>query len=236
MNIGLILAGGNGRRTEQDVPKQFMNVYEKPVILYTLEAFERHPDIDYILVVCLGGWEEILKAYARSDGITKLRWVVPGGDNGQQSTENGIRFLKDFCSEDDIIIVHDAIRPMVTQEILSDCIATCRRHGSGLSAIRCQETIIHTEDGKRGNRSIERSEIMRVQTPQAYPYGKLQWAYEEAEKRGITDEVYVNTLMIRLGEEVYFSVGSSKNVKITMLEDLEIFKALCKVSKEDWIK
>lgn len=236
MNIALILAGGHGNRTAQDIPKQFMNVYEKPLIIYTLENFERHPEIDGILVVCLDGWHEVLKAYARQYGISKLKWVVDGGDDGQESTKKGVEALKDVCGTEDIILVHDAIRPFITPDVITDAITKCKQKGSGLSAVRCQETIVRTDDGKSGVEGIDRQEIMRVQTPQAYKYGKAKWAYEEADRRGIKGEVYINTLMLRLGERVYFSKGTDKNVKITTIEDLEVFKALLHMEREDWIK
>ncbi|MBO5474581.1 MAG: 2-C-methyl-D-erythritol 4-phosphate cytidylyltransferase [Lachnospiraceae bacterium] len=236
MNTALLLAGGSGTRTEQDVPKQFFNVYEKPIIIYTLEAFQRHPDIDGIIVSCLDGWHEILRAYAKEAGITKLRWIVSGGENGQASARNALRELKNVCKEDDIIIIHDAIRPMVSADIISDCIVKCRQYGSGLAAMRCQETIIETQDGIRGNKGISRNDIMRVQTPQAYRYGSVMRAHEQALQQGITNAVYTNTLMLELGETLYFSKGSEKNIKITTMEDVEIFKALYKMEKEDWVK
>lgn len=236
MNIALILAGGCGSRTQQDVPKQFMNVYEKPLIIYTLENFQQHPDIDGILVVCLEGWHEVLRAYARQYQITKLKWVVSGGSDGQESTQKGMEALRDICQEEDVVIVHDGIRPFITPEVICDAIAVCQKKGSGLSAVRCQETIVRTEDGISGDENIGRQEIMRVQTPQAYRYGKALWAYEEAKKRGIKGEVYINTLMLHLGERVYFSKGTEKNVKITTIDDLEVFKALLNMEKEDWIK
>lgn len=236
MNIALILAGGHGSRTQQDVPKQFMNVYEKPLIIYTLENFEHHPDIDGIGVVCLEGWHEVLKAYARQYQITKLKWVTKGGKDGQESTQKGIEALRDICHDEDIVIIHDAIRPFITHEVISDAIQVCQKKGSGLSAVRCQETIVRTEDGISGEENIGRQEIMRVQTPQAYRYGKTKWAYEEADRQGIEGEVYINTLMLRLGERVYFSKGTEKNVKITTMDDLEVFKALLNMEREDWIK
>ena len=236
MNIALILAGGCGSRTEQDIPKKFMNVYDKPLIIYTLENFERHPDIDGIAVVCLEGWHEVLKAYARQYGISKLNWILEGGADGQESTHKGIEALRDICENDDIILVHDAIRPFITEEVITDAISKCGRKGSGLSAVRCQETIVRTDDGKSGSEGISRQEIMRVQTPQAYKYGKALWAYEEADRRGIKGEVYINTLMLHLGETVYFSKGTEKNVKITTIDDLEVFKALLNMEREDWMK
>lgn len=236
MNIALILAGGSGTRTEQDVPKQFINVYDKPIIVYTLEAFQKHPGIDGIIVSCLEGWKEILKAYAREYGITKLKWVIDGGESGQASTRKAIFELRDVCKKGDIVLVHDAVRPFVSGDIISDCIATCRRYGNGLSAIRFQaETIVQSEDGISGDTIIARDNIMRVMTPQAYLYEKALWAETEALERGITS-VYINVLMAELGERLYFSRGSAKNIKLTTVEDIEIFKALYMAEKEDWMK
>ena len=236
MNIAVILAGGSGKRTEQDVPKQFINVYDKPIIIYTLEAFERHPGIDGIIVSCLEGWGEILKAYAREYGITKLRWVINGGENGQESTKKAIYELKNVCRAGDIVMIHDAVRPFVSSEIISDCIATCRRYGNGLSAIRFQaETIVRSQNGISGDEIIDRKDIMRVMTPQAYCYEKALWVLEEAERRSVT-AVYINVLMAKLGERLYFSKGSAKNIKLTTMEDIDIFKALYAAEREDWIK
>lgn len=236
MNIAIVLAGGSGKRTEQDIPKQFMNVYEKPIVIYTLEAFQGHPDIDGIVLVCIEGWQEIVLAYAKEYKLDKLKWIVTGGENGQESTQKGIEILSDVCSAGDIILIHDAIRPMVNQEIISDCIVKCRVHGSGLSAVRCQETIVKTENGICGKSGIARNEIMRVQTPQAYSYDRVKWAYEEAGRREIRNSIYTNMLMLELGETLYFAKGSEKNVKITTMEDIEIFKALYKMKREDWVK
>lgn len=236
MNIALLLAGGSGTRTEQDVPKQFFNVYEKPIIIYTLEAFQKHPDIDGIIVSCLDGWHEILRSYAGDAGITKLLKVVNGGENGQASARNALRELRDICSDEDIVIIHDAIRPMVSGDIISDCIVKCRQYGSGLAAMRCQETIVESHDGIKGSTGISRNDIMRVQTPQAYQYGRVLSAHEKALQVGITNAVYTNTLMLELGETLYFSKGSEKNLKITTMDDVEIFKALYRTEREDWVK
>ncbi len=236
MNIAIILAGGSGSRTEQSVPKQFISIYEKPIIIYTLEAFQQHPEVDGIIVSCIDGWHDVLKGYAAAAGITKLRWIVEGGDNGQSSARNALLTLEEVCKQDDIVMIHDAVRPMISQEIITDCIAKAKQYGSGLSAIRCQETIMRTEDGEAGHIGIDRNDIMRVQTPQAYQYGKVLWAHKEALKQGITNAVYTNTLMMELGEELHFSYGSNKNIKITTLEDIDIFKALYETKRDAWLK
>ncbi|MDR2899674.1 MAG: 2-C-methyl-D-erythritol 4-phosphate cytidylyltransferase, partial [Clostridiales bacterium] len=158
MNIALIMAGGVGERTHQDIPKQFLNVFDKPVIIYTLEAFQQHPDVDGIIVSCIEGWHDILRAYAKQFGITKLKWIVNGGENGQASARNGVYELENVCSDSDVVIIHDAIRPMVSADIISDCIVKATRYGSGLAAMRCQETIIRSTNGISGNENINRWE------------------------------------------------------------------------------
>lgn len=235
MNVALILAGGNGSRIEQSVPKQFLPIYDKPIIIYTLEAFQKHPEIDAVIVSCLSGWQEVLNGYAQAYGITKLKWIVEGGDNGQSSARKALLELQPYCAEEDIVVIHDAVRPLITEEIISDCIRKAEEYGSGLSAVRCQETIMRTEDGECGSTGIDRNDIMRVQTPQAYTYGKALWAHKEALNRGITNAVYTNTLMLELGAELHFSVGSNKNIKITTLEDIDIFKALHMTKRESWL-
>lgn len=237
MNIAMIIAGGKGVRMNQDIPKQFLNIHDKPVIVYTMQAFQKHPEIDAILVVCIDGWQEILRAYANQFDITKLKWVVAGGENGQQSIYNGLQELRKYCKEEDMVLVHDAIRPNVSQEIISNCIAECRLNGSAITVIPCAEAmLLRREDGNSSEALISRDSLARTQTPQAFPLGKLLWAHEEAQKRGISNSVASCTLMVELGETVHFCPGSEKNIKITTTEDIEIFKALLQAKKDDWLK
>ncbi len=236
MNIAMIIAGGSGQRMNQDIPKQFLNVNDKPVIVYTLEAFQRHPNIDAIAVICLEGWQEILKAYAKQFNITKLNWITEGGENGQASIFNGLKLLRENCNLQDMVLIHDAIRPMVSQEIISDCISKCNRYGSAITVIPCVEAVLYSENHINAEDSIDRSTLMRTQTPQAFYLSKLLWAHEEAGKRGITNSVATCTLMIELGERISFSTGSEKNIKLTTTDDIEIFKALLQSKKDDWLK
>ena len=131
-NIALIIAGGSGARMHQNIPKQFLTVNEKPVIVYTLEAFQNHADIDAISVVCIEGWESVLMAYANQFNITKLISIVTGGKNGQDSIRNGVFELEKRYTSDDIVLIHDAIRPMVSAEIISDCIVKTQLYGCGM--------------------------------------------------------------------------------------------------------
>lgn len=236
MNIALIIAGGSGERMKQDIPKQFLTVDEKPIIVYTLEAFQQNAQIDVIAVVSLAGWNEVLKVYAEQYGITKLKHIVEGGDCGQASIRNGVYELEKHYKPDDIVLVHDAIRPLVSQEIISDCIVTAKQHGSAISSIPCAEAMLQTDDAVISKGSYPRDGLKRAQTPQGFPLGKLGNYHREALKRGITNSVASCTLAVELGDQVYFSAGSTKNIKLTTVDDFDIFKALLTSKRESWLK
>ena len=137
MNIALIIAGGSGNRMGQDIPKQFIHVNNCPIIVYTMLAFQKHPDISAIAVVCLGGWETVLASYAHQYNVTKLRWVFPGGASGQESIRNGIYGLRNNdVKNNDLVLIHDAVRPLVSQSIISSNIATCQHYGYAITAAR----------------------------------------------------------------------------------------------------
>lgn len=238
MNIALIIAAGSGTRMGQDIPKQFINVYDKPVIIYTLEGFQQHPQIDAIEVVCLDGWHDVLQAYAKQFNITKLKWVISGGRTGQESIRNGVYNLEGKCSDDDIIIIHDGIRPLVDDTVLSDVIIKANQYGNAVSSLPYNEQIFIIDDEISTTKYIPRETLRRVSTPQAYRFGKLLWAYRKAfsEGIGINGSSYTNTMMVELGERLYFAGGSDKNIKLTTKDDLEMFKAYLKSDKDNWLK
>ena len=236
MNIALIIAGGSGQRMNQDIPKQFLNVNDKPVIIYTLEAFQRHPNIDKIEVVCLDGWQEILRAYCKQFGISKLANVVEGGENGQSSIRNGLWDLKEMYDENDLVLIHDAIRPMVSEEIISDAIRVCKKYGNSISVIPCAEAMLKTEDGVSSLEQIPRDNLKRTQTPQTFVLKDIVAAHEEALEKGITNSVASCTLYIELGKKLYFSAESEKNIKLTTPDDIDIFKSLLVTRKSEWMK
>lgn len=235
-NIALLIAGGSGNRMHQDIPKQFLTVNERPVIIYTLEAFERHPEIDAIAVVCIKGWDLVLQAYAKQFNITKLKYVVKGGDNGQASIRNGVYELEKHFSRDDIVLIHDAIRPMVSAEIISDCIRVVTQYGNAITVIPCAEAMMQTVDGSISTGSYPRDRLKRTQTPQGFRLGQICDLHKRALEKGITNSVASCTLMIEMGEQVYFSVGSEKNIKLTTVDDIDIFKALLLAKRSAWLK
>lgn len=236
MNIGLIIAGGSGQRMNQDIPKQFINVNDKPVIVYTMEAFQKHADIDAIAVVCIDGWGQILTAYAKQFGITKLKYIIAAGDCGQASIRNGVYELERHCSSNDIVLIHDAIRPLVSQKIISDCIVNVRNYGSAITAIPCAEAMLETGDQISSEKTYPRDNLKRTQTPQAFPIGYICDLHRRALEIGITNSVASCTLAIEMGETVHFSEGSEKNIKLTTVEDIDIFKALLQAKRSEWLK
>lgn len=236
MNVALLTAAGSGTRMHQDIPKQFIHVDNKPVIIYTLEAFQRHPSIDAIIVVTLESWSSVLWAYAKQFNITKLKWVVPGGESGQESIRNGLRKLEAELSEDDVVMIHDGNRPLISSEIISDSLATFAKFGSSVAVIPCTEVVFESEDGYSSCVSTEREKLFRTQTPHTYTLGTLLDAHKDAEELGIQNTAASCMLMKELGKRTYFSKGSEENIKITTLEDLRIFKALLNTRQEAWIK
>ena len=237
MVVALLTAAGTGTRMGQDIPKQFLHVENKPIIIHTMEAFQRHPSVDAIIVVTLPSWVEVLKAYALQFNISKLRWVVPGGSTGQESIKNGLLCLEKEISTDDIVMIHDGNRCMVSDEIISDSLATFHRFGSAVAAIPCVEDVFRSNDGGLSSvESIPREQLYRTQTPHTYTLEKLLWAHNEAHKNNITSTAASCTLMQALGEKVYFSKGSEENIKITTVDDMMIFKALLHTKKDVWLK
>ena len=235
--IALIIAGGTGNRMGQDIPKQFINVYDKPVIIYTLEAFQKHPSVDEVYCVCLEGWHDVLRAYSKQFGITKLKDIFTGGNSAQESIRNGIEGISN-ADDNDVIVIHDGVRPLVDESVISDVIIKCSEFGNAVSSMPYNEQIFVKEDEETTSQYIPRDTLRRVTTPQAYKYGKLVWAYKKAfeENIGIGSSSYTNTMMVDLGETLHFASGSDMNIKLTTKDNLEIFKAYLKMEKDSWIK
>ena len=195
-NIALIIAGGVGARMGQDIPKQFINVHDKPVIIYTLEAFQKHPQIDAIEVVCLDGWHDVLRAYAKQFGISKLENVVSGGKNGQDSIRNGLYDIAErYKNDDDVVLIHDAIRPMVSADVITDNIRVCRQYGNAITVVPCTAAMLKTYDALSTVEQVPRDNLKITQTPQAFFFKDICDAHKEALDKGITNSVaFIRTM------------------------------------------
>lgn len=238
-NIAILTASGIGSRIGQDIPKQFIHVENKPVIIYTLEKFQNHPEIDEICVVILKGWEQMLRSYAEQFGITKLTMITEGGASGQESIYNGLTTVKENHSEQEVtILIHDGNRPLVSNEIISDALATYQQHGNAVAAIPTTEVVfvLESPDATSSVEGLNRDLLRRTQTPHVYHLDKILSLHNRALEQGITDVAASCQLMQLFGEKSYFSLGSEKNLKITTVEDLDIFKALLSSTRDNWIK
>ncbi|GHV26431.1 2-C-methyl-D-erythritol 4-phosphate cytidylyltransferase [Clostridia bacterium] len=238
MNIAIIIAGGSGARMNQDIPKQFLSINDKPIIIYTLDCLEHHPRIDAMLCVCIPGWVHVLWAFAKQHSIHKLRWIVEGGTSAQESIRNGLVALNGIASANDTVLLHDGIRPILDDIVLNDLLDLANRYSGIATSLPYNEQIFVTYDGQTSTESIPREIIRRVATPQAYQFGKLLDIYTRAfaEDRGIQAGTYANTLWVEYGETLYLSKGSERNIKLTTVDDLELFKAYLSMKPTEWLK
>lgn len=232
-NYVIILAGGIGSRLGGPMPKQFLSLNDKPVIVHTLENFERNKNIDGIIIVCVRDWISHLKEILLEYKISKVIDIVEGGETGHDSTRNGIFSLREKLSSDDYIIIHDAARPILPQAAIDEMLKVAHDKGNASLAIPCYETVIYTDDGSSGDKQLDRCKIMRIQTPQTYRYGEILPLYDMAEKENKHDFVYADLVLIYYGKTVYFSKGFTNNIKITRKEDIPLCKALMTFSEED---
>jgi len=233
-NIAILTAAGFGSRFDQDVPKQFLSINDKPLIVYTMEKFQQHSEVDDIAVVCLEGWEDMLKAYAKQFGINKLKWVFKGGETGMESIQNAVFGLKGILSDDDIVLIQDGIRVNTSERIITDCINLAKEKGVAIASISLAEAPYYLENGDI--KELERDKLLRTQTPHGIRFNKLVEIHEKAKEKGIKNSVATCTLMTQLGYPIYFFDGAETNFKITTIDDVEIFKALLDSKKTSWQK
>ena len=231
-NYVILLAGGIGKRMGTDIPKQFIKVNDKPIIVYTLERFQSNPQIEKIVVVCVKEWMEYLRDLVIEYSLSKVVWVTEGGETGHDSIRNGVFFLKDKILPEDYIIVHDAVRPVLPQKALDEVIRVAHEHGNASSSIQCHPPIVYTEDFISGITDVDREHVMLTASPQAYKYSLALKCYEKAEMENKHCFTFTSSLLIHYGERVYFAKGTTSNIKITTLEDIALFTALLNVPEE----
>ena len=231
-NYVVLLAGGVGKRMGSSVPKQFIEVNGKPIIAYSIENFQRNPQIDKIVVVCVKDWIDKLKEIIAKYSLSKVEWIIEGGSTGHDSIRNGVFFLKDKLRHDDFIIVHDAVRPILSQKAIDEVIRVAHEKGNASSSVACHPPIVYTEDFESGITDIDREHVMLTASPQAFKYSLALKCYEQAERENRHDFTFTSSLLIHCGERVYFAKGTTSNIKITTKEDIALFEALLKVPEE----
>lgn len=226
MNIAVILAGGVGSRVGAGMPKQFVKILDKPVIVYTIEAFQKHEDIDAIEVVCVKSHIDYMQELVDTYGLSKVKWITEGGADFQGSVLNGINNLQNKCSEDDIVLVHFGASPFVEGDIIADAVRVCKLKGNAISTTPFYLLSGVKDDDEKTTKWIDRDTIACMNSPHAFRYGYIRDIYKRAVETGVIKEVepHTTTLMYKMGETIYFSKGSQSNIKITTKEDLDLFE------------
>lgn len=236
MNLTILLAGGRGNRFSSEKPKQYIEIAGKPVIVYTLEAFQRCEEIDAIIIVCAKDWMEFVEGVVDQYSISKCVSVTKGGETSFDSLWNGLEEAKRYCHDNDVIVIHEAVRPFVTQSMIHSGIRNCNIRGNSVTAVTGNEALLYSDDGFSGDIYYDRSKLFQVQMPQFYRYSLIIECFEKANSLGLKSQS-VNTLMVELGFiPLYINEGSLWNIKLTYIEDLPIFSYLLKAfSNEDII-
>lgn len=225
-NVVIILAGGKSVRNHQHIPNQFINIHGKPVIVYCLEAYQLHPAIDDIYVVCLKGWEDIVKAYAEQFGITKLHGLIPAGPSGIESVKNGLDFVKNQYSLEDTLIIQESTRPMINVDMISKLLQACSEKGS---ATICQSMKDYVQFSYKDGHAeyIDRNALVDLQSPEAHRMDLIESVFESAKKQQHPlTESCCTMLMYNLDYDINFIEGSVNNIKIVRQEDIAVFSAL----------
>lgn len=235
-NVAVVLAAGSSTRNHQDIPNQFINLLGKPMIIYALEAYQRHPVIDEIHVVCLEGWEAILEGYVRRYGITKFAGIVPGGSSGVRSAMNAVDCLEGRCDEEDVVILQESTRPLISEETISKLLLSCGKDGN---AVICESMYDRIQFRMSEGRAeyVDRSELLCMQSPEAYRYGMLSGAFERArqpEFAHLLEGTYCALLLHELGYDIHFCEGDRNNIKAVHPEDIAILTELIGQSQGSW--
>ena len=226
MNTAIILAGGVGSRVGANVPKQFIEVNGKPVLVYTIEIYQKHPEVDAIEVVCHAKYIDYLHELIEKYHLTKVKWVTNGGETFQESCLNGIDFLEDKLQDDDMIMIHYGAAPFTSQKILTDAIRACKEKGNAVSGVPCYQLIGTRDEGEVSKKWVDRDKIIQITCPYAFNYGFVKNVYKEAIDKDLLDKVepHTTTLMLYMGYKLNLSYGDQTNIKITTKEDVDMFK------------
>ena len=234
MTVGMLLAGGVGRRMGADIPKQFLEVNGRPVICYPLEIMEKHPEIDQIEIVCIAEYIDLLWEIVGQYGFDKVKWIVPGGATCQESTWCGLRNLEGVLRDDDVILIHMSSYPLANADIMSGCIRSAREKGNGCTARPILYSVYFTDDRKTATKQIDRDKLMLCTVPYAFRFGECAELYNRAfaEGKGVTGNVFTNTLYCDYGKRIYFSPDSETNIKVTTPEDIGLMETFLKVMEQ----
>lgn len=227
MNYALIFAGGVGQRMNNGgTPKQFLEVSEKPILVHTLEHFEHHPDIDGICLVCVEEWLEYAKTLLKKFQLKKVRWLIAGGATALESQYKGLKTVSADCLPEDVVLIHDGVRPLINEQLISDCISTVKQFGAAVTVAPAIETIIKTDENGMVNQTIARSTCMLARAPQAFCLGDILGLHDKAKHENNYDFIDSVSMMLHYGRTIKTVQGPAENIKVTTPADFYVCRAL----------
>lgn len=231
--IAVVFAGGIGKRmNSRALPKQFLKLYGKEIIIYTLENFEQHREIDEIVVACVEDWIPFLEELIQKYQLKKVKKIVPGGSTGQESIYQGILAAKELVErEDAIVLIHDGVRPLINRKLISDCIKCVQENGSAVTVVPTAETIVYSENKRTVSQIAERAECFLARAPQCFMLDEILQAHEKARAGGKKDFIDSASLMKFYGTDLFMVEGPVENIKITTPMDYYTFKALVEANE-----
>lgn len=235
MNYALIFAGGTGQRMNSRAkPKQFLELHGKPILIYTLEWFEKHPMIEGICIVCLSGWEAELESALHQYRIKKVKLIVPGGDTGHESIYNGLQAMKEMCAPEDIILIHDGVRPLISAELITENIACVEKHGNAITVEGAAESVVKRDENGTVVDVPTRMLMGIAKAPQSFRYKDILEAHELAKKDGFLS-IDSCHLMHHYGKTLHEVESTPYNIKIATPSDFYVFRALYEAQENSQI-
>lgn len=236
MNYVVIFAGGAGKRMNTRTrPKQFLTLHGKEIIIYTLEHFENHPEIDGISIVCIESWMEYLKKLLNKYQIKKVKWISAGGSTGQESIYNGLDAMRNDIAHDSVVLIHDGVRPLIDEQLISENIRMTKEKGNGITVVPATETVMLMDENNHIIQSVDRKRCRVVRAPQSFIYSALLKAHDEARADGESDIIDSATLMSAKGYTLYPVLGKPENIKITTPSDFYTFRAIVEAEENSQI-
>lgn len=231
MVTAMILAGGVGNRMGKGMPKQYVEILGRPVLSYTVEIYQRHPEVDAIEIVCSDEWRDYVVGFVEEYGFDKVKWIADGGNTFQESTTNGINNLRDKLSDDDILMLHYGASPFTCNEIITDSLRVCRQKGSASSATPCFQ-LMGTKDGDESLDRVDRDKVVQLNCPHTFRFGYIKGIYDRAAKEGLLEKTsYPTDLIYLFGDAINLSYGNQSNVKLTTSDDLDLFEGYVRMCR-----
>lgn len=229
MNYALIFAGGVGSRMRsKGTPKQFLKVFDKPIIVHTIQHFQNSKYIHKIIVVCIKSHIEYMKRLAKQYNLDKIVSIVPGGRNGQESIWNGLKTIKSSENDSDIILIHDGVRPLIDEDLIYRNIESVKKYGSAISCSAAIETFCLFNKESTLTNILDRSQCALAKAPQSFWLKDIIKAHLLAQKDNFTESTDSASLITKYGpnRELHFVPCENTNIKVTIPYDYYIFKAI----------